>query len=108
MYSFLSRSDRLIEYSLKEANEGKFSIIALLYPSEMKRVRKQWHANGTQLSRCPDNTGKYVCLISWDSSFSHVGLNFQQSWYVTKLQEQFPSVENFAQRLFLISARNSK
>ena len=108
MYTNMSRSDRLLDLTLNVAKEGKFSFKAMLYPSEMKRVKKQWHVNVTQLSGSPSDTGTYNCLISWDSVFSETGLNFQQSWYISGLQDEFPKVGNIAERLFIISACNSK
>lgn len=103
-----SRSDRLLEKALQVANTGAFSLKCSLYSSEIKRFRKQWCANITMLSGIPSENGTYLCIISWDSIFYAKGLNFQQSLYATKLQDDLPETANFAERLFLISARHSK
>ena len=107
MYATMSRHERLTDLCNQEALKGKFNARAVLYPTEMKRIEKQWDVHVTQIEPEEHSKDKFLCLISWDTAFAHQ-LNYLQSWYILGVNEDCPTTETVAQRLFLISVRNSK
>lgn len=101
MSNFMSRIERLWAKLEEVAGEGKWSYQTTLYSSEIRRIENQWGVNVQRLK----TEGKYVtCLISWSNAF-YCGMNYKQSWYISRLQDDVPQVDTPAQKLFLISAR---
>ena len=101
MNNCLSRIERLAEKLEEAAGRGKWSYQTTLYPSEIKRIEKQWHVN-VQILKIENNHA--ACLINWSNAFPN-GMNYKQAWYVSKLLDEIPEVENNAQRLFMMTAR---
>lgn len=103
MNNTMSRIDRLWEKLEKAAGKGCWSYQTILYPSELRRIERQWHVSVQKLK--PEEEGKtYICLISWNNAFPD-GMNYHQSWYISQLIDEMPQVSTPAQKLFLIAAR---
>lgn len=103
MNNTMSRIDRLWEKLEKVASKGNWSYQTILYPSELRRIERQWHVSVQKL-KPEDEEKAYICLISWNNAFPE-GMNYQQSWYISQLLDEMPQVSTPAQKLFLIAAR---
>lgn len=103
MNIIMSRHTRLLNKLQGVAKSGKWSYQAILYPSELRRIEKQWHVDVQKL-RLEGDGNAYYCIINWSNAFPE-GLNYQQSWYISRLYDDMPEVETFAQELFLLAAR---
>lgn len=101
MNSMVSRIERLWEKMENVARKGKWSLQTTLYPSEIKRIERQWDVNVQKL-KAENNV--VLCLITWNNAFRE-GINFEQSWFISKLIDEMPPVETPAQQLFLFAAR---
>ena len=101
MNNCLSRIERLAERVEEAAGRGKWSYQATVYPSEVKRIEKQWHVS-VQVLKTENN--RVACLINWSNAFPN-GMNYKQAWYVSKLLDEIPEVETYAQRLYMMAAR---
>lgn len=85
---------------MQVATEGKWSYQTTLYSSEIRRIERQWGVSVQILKE-----DKVVsCSITWNNAF-HNGMNYRQSWYISKLTDEMPMVETPAQQLFLMAAR---
>ncbi len=105
MNEMLSRNGRLCEKLIEVATHRNWSYKTKLYPSEIKRVQKQWGVKVDAEIPKGMMKGLIPCEIKWDNAFTAEGLNYKQSWYISKLTDDFPAVENFAQQLYIITAR---
>lgn len=100
--NMLSRNERLWEKLEAVAEGGRWSYQTTMYPSEIRRIQRQWNVNVQNLRT--ENNNMISVLITWNNAF-HEGMNFEQSWYISGLLDEMPQVETPAQRLFLITAR---
>lgn len=100
MNNLLSRNERLWEKLQQVAAEGKWSYQTNLYSSEIRRIERQWDVTVQRLKE--DRV--VPCLITWNNAFNK-GMNYKQSWYISKLTDEMPYVETPAQQLFLVAAR---
>jgi len=98
-----SRMERLYERVEQAAERGKWSLYVTLYPSEIKRIERQWHVSVQTLK---SENNRVACVICWNNAFPD-GLTYKQAWYVSKLLEEIPDemTYTYAQRLFLMAAR---
>lgn len=101
MNSMVSRIERLWEKMENVAQRGKWSLQTTLYPSEIRRIEKQWNVSVQKLKT---ENNVVLCLITWNNAF-HEGMNFEQSWFISGLIDEMPQVETPAQQLFLLAAR---
>lgn len=99
--NMLSRNERLWETLLKVANQGRWSYQTTLYSSEIRRIQKQW---GVFVHILKDENSSVSCIITWCNAFPD-GMDYRQSWYISKIIDEMPEVNTPAQELFLITAR---
>ena len=97
----LSRNERLWETLVKVAKQGNWSYQTILFPSEVRRIQRQW---GVFVHILKEENHRVACVITWSHAFLD-GINYRQSWYISRIIEDMPKVENSAQELFLIAAR---
>lgn len=97
----LSRIERLWEKLEEQSRGGRWSYQTTLYPSEIRRIEKQW---GVEIRELKSENNRVACLITWSNAFNE-GINFEQSWYISRIRDEMPKVEKPAQQLFLMAAR---
>lgn len=102
MTDFVSRIDRQVCKAEEAARRGAWGYNTRLYFSEIPRIERQW---GVKVEVTKKFESMADCNVSWNNAFYPEGLTYQQAWYVSMIQDEMPEVNNFAQRLFLITAR---
>lgn len=100
-----SRVEKICTQLMNAAERGEWQIGVKLYPSEMKRLMKQWHINIVPIEE--SGTELTQCVASWENAFQGKKINFEQGFFIGKVVDEMPYTENIAQQLYLLAARKN-
>ena len=101
MYERMTRPEQHEATLLSAAEKGRWQASLLLYKSEIARLEKKWGLTIEPMTL--SGSSMLLCRVRWDTAFANATLTEEQTQYVLT-GSQMPTTENFAQRLFLITA----